>query len=224
MPKPWIPTALLLATLAGAPARGSDPATAEDAPAGEYAVVALRRSSHVEGGPEPGAAGEWLGQRVSFGERLAWLDGVTCDGWTVRTMEDPPLRLDDPNLSDLAIAPVDAPTSAGDKRVNRALDILCDGRRVGSVIVVDRRVLVTHGPAGVVNAILERPLAEGQVRELQARLKDMKFYAGEATGELDAATLRSVSLYADDRGAEYAFHRPAITENLLDGLRVLPDE
>ena len=51
----------------------------------------------------------------------------------------------------------------------------------------------------------------------------MKFYEGKITGELDEATLGSVGFYAEYRGSAYRFFRTAITENLLDGLRVLDD-
>ena len=59
--------------------------------------------------------------------------------------------------------------------------------------------------------------------KLQNQLIDMKFYEGAATGELDEATARAVSSYAEYRGAEYRFYRAAITENLLDGLGVLTE-
>jgi hypothetical protein len=189
---------------------------------GEFVVVALRRASDVHGGPDPGRAAEWLGTTVSFDERLAWLGGVACERWTPRETTSPPVALADPNLSDLRIGPVGGPNSVGERRIDRAFDLFCGEKRVGSLLLVDRRVAVAPSANGLLNLILERPLTAEQIRRLQTQLKDMKFYSGEPTGRLDEATLRGVALYADYRGADYAFARPAITENLLDALGVVP--
>ena len=197
------------------------------APFGEYQVVALRSAGDVATMANPGSGMEWLDQRVSFGEgRLSWLGGQICKLWSVREAEFPVIMLEDPNLSDLAIPPLGSETSSGDKRVNVPVDLLCqdEGERIlGSFAIIDARVLVASVLNGTVNLILERPLTEQQVKKLQVQLKDMKFYEGKITGELDEATLGSVGFYAEYRGSAYRFFRTAITENLLDGLRVLDD-
>ena len=226
--------ALVLAFICAGCEAGPAPLTAEvplqleeliDAPFGEYQVIALRNASDVATTADPGAGAEWLEQRASFAEgQLTWLGGQTCELWSVREAEIPVITLEDPNLSDLAIPPVDSEASSGDKRVNMPVDLICqdDGEQIlGSFVIIDARVLVTSTSNSTVNLILEQPLTEEQVRKFQAQLKDMKFYEGEITGELDEATLRSVGSYAEYRGSAYRFFRTAITENLLDGLRVL---
>lgn len=198
------------------------PAEAEPGLAhGTYHVVALRRASGVIGGPEDPTAEGWLGRGVLIGERLRWIDGEGCDEWQATALDMAPLEIDDPNLSDLAIGPVDSPTSTGDARLGLSWQLECEGEHVGAVYQLDERVLVFASPSGLTNAILERPLDSDQIEALQRQLKDMKFYAGEATGDLDEATQRAVSAYADYRGADYQFQRAAITANLLDGLGIL---
>ncbi len=72
----------------------------------------------------PGRGKEWLDQRVSFGEgQLTWLGGETCELWSVREADFPVITLEDPNLSDLAIPPLDSIISSGDKRVNVPVDL-----------------------------------------------------------------------------------------------------
>ena len=217
---------LILSTYAASTALADDQ-NIVSAPFGEYQVVALRNASDVATTADPGAGIEWLDQRVSFGEgQLTWLGGQTCELWSVREADVPVITLEDPNLSDLAITPADSITSSGDKRINMPVDLICqdDGERIlGSLVIIDARVLVTSTPPGTVNLILEQPLTEEQIRKFQAQLKDMKFYGGEITGELDEATLRSAGFYAEYRGSAYRFFRTAITENLLDGLKVLAD-
>lgn len=213
-------------------AQAISPVLAEDqkgvtAPDGEYVAIALRRSSSVRGTPDPGVGSEWLAQRVSFSDRLVWLDGVTCNRWSVMGNDFPVIKPSDPNLSDLTIAPLDSRTSAGDRRVGKSAILICqDGGKkiIGNILIVDDRVLVASDPPWTVNVILEKPLRKDQVRKLQAQLKDMKFYSGEITGTIDVATRAAVSFYAEYRGAEYRFANAAITENLLDGLNVLDGE
>lgn len=218
--------ALIMATHATSAALADD-RDAVSAPSGEYRVVALRNASDVATTANPGAGTEWLDQRVSFGEgQLTWLGGETCELWSVREADFPVITLEDPNLSDLAMPPLDSITSSGDKRVNVPVDLVCqdDGEQIlGSFVIIDARVLVASAPPWSVNFILEHALTEDQVKKLQAQLKDMKFYGGEITGKLDEATLRSVGYYAEYRGSKYRFFRTAITENLLDGLGVLDD-
>lgn len=219
-------SALIMATHAPSTAL-ADERDAVPAPSGEYKVVALRNASDVATTANPGAGRKWLDQRVSFGEgQLTWLGGKTCELWSVREADSPVLTLEDPNLSDLAIPPVDSITSSGDKRVNVPVDLVCQDNgeeMLGSFVIIDARVLVASAPPWSVNFILEHPLTEDQVKKFQAQLKDMKFYDGEITGKLDEATLRSVGFYAEYRGSKYRFFRTAITENLLDGLGVLKD-
>ncbi len=203
-----------------APAR-ADSGGGVPAPFGEYIAVALRHSSDVAALAVPGAGAEFLGRHVRFGEDGAiWLDGRRCETWVVAESDSAVLTLDDPNLSDLAVPPV----ASDDKRINLAVELVCldaPERTLGYFVIVDSRVLVAPAPGSTVNVILERPLSAAEIRRLQTQLKSMKFYFGEITGALDAATVRSIGYYAEYRGAAYRFARPAITENLLDGLGVL---
>lgn len=197
------------------------------APFGEYRIVALRSASDVESTPTADAdIDDWIGRTVSFGETLQWINGSSCNNWFARKAEQPLLDLADPNLSDLGIEPLSPPAYHVFASA-QAIDLYCNdngSRPVGSLIWIDDRILVTHSPSGSTNVILEKPLSSRQVGRLQEQLKDMKFYHGEITGELDEATLRSVGFYAEYRGSEFRFFRTAITENLLDGLGVLDEK
>ena len=90
--------------------------------------------------------------------------------------------------------------------------------------MVDDRVLVASKSPWRLNVVLEKPLREDQLRKLQVQLRDMKFYSGGITGAMDKPTRAAVSSYADYRGAKYRFANTAITENLLDGLKVLDEK
>jgi len=194
------------------------------APYGEYQIVALRNASDVATTAAPNAGVEWLGQRVSFREgQLNWLGGKSCTLWSVRESRSSMITLYDPNLSDLAVPPLDSVISSGDKRVNIPVELICQDngeQTLGRFVIIDARVLIASAPPWTVNYILERPLTQKQVKKLQVKLKDMKFYKEKITGKLDKATLRSVGLYAEYRGSKYRFFRTVITENLLDGLGV----
>ena len=190
-------------------------------PQGSYVVVDLRRSSTVSGRVEDPTAANLLGQNVVFGDQLEWIDGQSCDAWDVVGVDEPAIDISDPILSDLTISPLDSPTSNGDARQNVSIQIMCDASEIGLVFMLDSRVLVISSSSGLTYAILEKPLRQDQVTKLQLQLIDMKFYEGEATGELDGPTQAAVSAYAEYRGAKYRFHRAAITENLLDGLGII---
>lgn len=186
---------------------------------GSYVIVALRRASYIEGAAVTDGSVAWIGTEVSFGEPLVWVYGIVCRDWRVEPIRHAGIFLDDATLSDLTIGPLEPPEEPLPEA--RPLRLYCDGGRLADILRIDDRVIVIPSDTGVMNAILEKPLSAGQIRRLQARLKDMNFYPGELTGEIDEATRNAVSNYADHRGAGYVFHRAALTENLLDGLDVL---
>ncbi len=198
---------------------------AMERPAGDFAVIDLRRAGDVSGGPRDDSAPEAPGATVRFGETLVWWDGSRCENWSVMDIEHPPVNLADPILSDTQVGPVDGPRTVGDRRRNRHVEISCGGKPFAAFTEVDRRVLIAPSPSGLTYLIMERPLPAGEVRRFQAQLRTMKFLEREPSGIWDDAGLAAVSAYADHRGAEYSFNRAAITENLLDGLGILaPDE
>ncbi len=187
-------------------------------PHGRYVLVAVRRASFVESTPDTDSNAFRPGDTVDFGDTLSWLDGVICNDWHMTEVADEAIRLDDPNLSDLAIG--SAEPSAETRGQPRTLRVQCDGGRLVDIVQIDARVLVVSSPAGALNAILEKPLQTGQVRGLQEKLSDLTYYTGAITGVMDAATRTALARYAEFRGAGYVFHRAALTENLLAGLSV----
>ena len=229
-----VPAALILSALgvAAAPLAGSAD-TAVQAPEvtrrpgppdGDFTIITARRAGDVAGGPiEPAAAGR-IGKTVSFGQRLTWWDGTSCAKWSAAARDDRVLPLDDPNLSDTQVPPVDGPVSAGDRRLNAGWTIRCDGKPLGVLLQVDRRVLVIPSPSGITNLVLEKPLPPDEIRAFQKHLKGMKFYAGEPAAGWDDKSLGAVASYAEYRGAKARFARTAITENLLDGLQILASQ
>jgi len=208
------------AALFAAPPATAEPRTPVAAPDGDYVVVALRRSSFVEGAAEADSGAFRIGARVAFGDTLHWLDGTICRTWRAEAAGESVIRVDDPNLSDLTVAPLGEPRGHAPASV-QPYRLYCDGARLAGVVAVDGRVFVTHSPSGTVNAVLEKPLTEPQVRRLQAALRERQFHTGPVTGVMDEATRQAVSRYADHRGARYVFRHAAITEALLDGLCVL---
>ena len=195
-------------------------------PDGDYVAISIRTATTVAAPMPDGPIREdsYLGHAVSFGDTIEWFEGATCEDFRTEVMDFMPLDIDDPILSDLQVPAIDGPVSAGDRRLNVPIMVFCDGERMIDFVMVDRRVLVMGSANGAVHVVLEKPLQSGQIERFQEQLKDMKFYHGEITGVLDAATRRGASFYASYRGAAYPFETPGITENLLDGLRVLRDE
>ena len=190
----------------------------------EYEVVALRRASDVAGGPEDASAQGFLGRTLTIGPTLTWLDGRDCGDWSLRDADGPVVFLGDPLLSDTQVGPPNGDPPWPDHRVNASLEVLCEDEVLGALLRVDNRVLVMPSASGLTNMVLERALDKGQVRTLQSQLKSMKFYDGEASGRLDRETRRAAAFYAQYLGADYAFEGAAITENLLEGLRILTEE
>jgi hypothetical protein len=224
-----LPLALLLAGFgvcsAGAQEPAGDPEpetiTAPSPPSGDFTVITMRRASDVAGGPIEQDAAQRIGQTVSFGETLTWWDGRTCESWAAEPMDQQVLPLDDPLLSDTQVPPLDGPISAGDRRQNTGWSLTCEGEALGVLLQVDDRVLIAPTRSGVTNIILERPLTPDEILAFQKQLKDMKFFTGEPSATWDEASLAGLASYAEYRGAKYRFARTAITENLLDGLRIL---
>lgn len=188
---------------------------------GDFTVVAIRRASDVAGGPNDGSAENLMGRTAHFGETLQWVDGFECADWSMSETVEPVITVDDPLLSDTQVAPLDGPQSSGDKRQNKNIELLCDGRFIAALLQVDQRILVWSTASGLSNVILERPLAPQQIEAFQRELKSIKFFSGDPATEWDEVSLRSMALYAQYRGAAYTFNRAAITENLMDGLGIL---
>lgn len=188
---------------------------------GSYERVATRRASDVLGGPQDPSVDKLLVSDASFGKMLQWIDGTTCDNWSTEVLDIVPLSIEDPNLSDTQVPPNDPPVTVGDMRQNIGYRISCGEDVVGLLVKVDERVLVTASPSGLTNIILERALSDEEVLTFQQELKSMKFLGGEPGTAWTEESMGAASSYAEYRGAAYRFVRPAITENLLDGLGVL---
>jgi hypothetical protein len=194
--------------------------------AGEYIIVDARRASDVAA-PAQLDYNAPIGASVRFTYQGIEMQGASCDEWTVTRSDDPVVFVDsDPNLTDLNLGPTDSPITSGDQREHQGYVAICEEEDVFRFHKVDDRVLVVPAANSSINLILERPLSELQVKAYQVQLKSMKFYDGALTGVLDAATLRASRRWYEDRARldeETPIPaRPAITENLLDALNVLP--
>ncbi len=207
-------TLFLTLSLAATSAAQPVAAASDAGPAGVYEVVALRRASDVASGPGDAAADMALGRRARFGGNAEWIDGTTCKAWSLEPLADPALSADDPNLSDIELAPA----GIADARENRSLRLMCDGRELTTLLQVDARVLVVPSASGSTNLVLERTPDARETAALQARLKAQGLLENATDGVMDAATRRALALYADDLGAAFAFERGVATENLLAAL------
>jgi hypothetical protein len=189
-------------------------------PSGDFVIVDIRRASDVAGPPEDKSLTWEIGQKLSVGDELIWPDGRTCLSWHATRLNEPVVNLEDPLLSDTQIGPLDSTQSSGDFLVNRMLALRCKSEEM-IVLQVDRRVLVASSPSGQSYIIFEKPLRREQVEALQKKLHSMKFMEGYPSGEWADSAQAALSSYAAYRGATFNFHRPAITQNLLDGLDVV---
>ena len=194
-------------------------ASAPPDPSGRYEVVAVRASSEVAGtleamrDPDLNAL---IGRRMTFGRRVAWYDGRSCTSGRTRPSEEGWPHLAEPNLSDLQLAP-----GATDHRLNRAMVIDCGGRAHGEItpfLMLDDRVLVMPSRNGVAYVVLERPLDRSQARAVERGLAAAGFDPGPVDGRIDGRTRRAAALFAEARGAAYAFQHGVFTENLVAAL------
>lgn len=199
--------AVVLAALS-APLAAAEPVELE----GEYAVVALRRAADAAGGPGDDGAKDALGKRVYFGDALEWLDGTTCDAWSATVRGEPVMALDDPNLSDIQLAP----DGIEDARLNRSLTLACGAREVASVLQVDRRVLVVRSPSGLTHLVLERVPRLAEIDTAIEGLTGLGLFAETAGAtDMDTGWRRALAVHAAQLGARYAFARGVLTENLF---------
>lgn len=192
--------------------------------AGDYVIVGARRASDVSAPLQPGLELP-IGQSIRFGVGMIEMAGASCDDWSVIPTGEPGVPLNDPNLADLTLGPADSPATRGDQQEHAGYRVVCEGEEVFTFHKVDDRVLVMPFANSSVNLILEKPLTRLQVRTYQLRLKSMKFYSGSLTGTLDEATLRASRRWYEERARPAADEpipaRPAITENLLDTLKIV---
>ncbi len=191
-------------------------------PDGDYVAIAIRSATTVAAPLSATTVEEagYLGRRAKFGDGVHWLDRSECESVSYNAADFVPLDLEDPVLSDLAI-PANDGVSVGDRSLVQPLEVRCGDDLLVHLVMIDRRVLVVPSANGALHIILEKPLSRLQVAKLQRQLKDMKFYDGEITGEMNPEVRRQLGGYAEYRGAAYRFVNVAITENLLDGLGVL---
>ena len=209
---------LLLALSIGQVANAAEVAV----PWGAYQVVATRSASDVASTEGTDANLAWMGQVIHFDKKLQWLDGEVCEMWTAQEVDNGGPNLSDPILSDLSLQPSD--TTSVNLSINMPVDLIClaDGARtLARLTLVDSRTLVMASPSGARYFILERGLKLAEIEVMQQALADMDLYSGEVSGTLDKDTLAALSAYAERRGADYRFMRPAITETLLDGLGIV---
>ena len=220
-------TQLAAATLSLVPGLVAGEGAAIPAPFGEYRVVAARAASNVASTASTQFGQDWIGRSVAFGEgMLTWLDGEKCTLWSVRDAGSPVFFLDDPNLSDVNLGPLDFGSETLDARLNVPVELICndlDEQIMAHFVIVDRRVLLVPSTSGDTYYVLEIPLNSDQIMRLQVQLEGMKFYTGAINGVLDEASILSLGFYAEYRGSAYRFHRTVITENLLDRLGVLAE-
>ncbi len=193
---------------------------------GTYTVATMRNASDVASTANPMMAEETtIGQEIIFtDEGGLQMEGMGCDHWKIFASTSDVINTKDPMLADIHVPPTDSPLSSGDQRIEKNFLYTCEGESVVQVYQVDDRVLVLPWNNSSRYLIAEPLLSKKQIRTLQSQLKDMKFHHFEPTGILDTDTLEALASWAGYRlkdSEAYRFQRTAITENLLDTLRVL---
>lgn len=200
---------------------GRAPALSDTTPflAGAYFVVAARPVSAAAGDPVDDITDAAIGSVVVFSNSLKWLDSTQCEEWSTEDATDGPVvNIDNPLLSDLQVGREGRRGSFGQPTTTTGWTLSCGDNYVGAVQMIDARVLVVPSPSGLTNLILERPLGEDTIRNVQGRLIALGLYEGEETGVLDDATRRAIAFRAFDLGADYAFAAGILTYGLLRDL------
>ncbi len=193
---------------------------------GQYQVIGVRSASFVASIAPPELAPEDspIGKTIGFDRTGLIIEGMDCERWVAEAVSVPADMLNDPMLRDLRLASLGDENSDGDARLSRAYDLSCEGEHFALAYQTGPRTMALTWDNSSAYLILEAPLTAPQISMFQAELKSMKFYAGEATGVLDEATLEGARWYyayrlRDDEAAIPG--RVALTANLLDGLGVL---
>ncbi len=184
---------------------------------GRYSFIGFRQASDVAHKTNTELSA-FVGKTVVFGDRLTWLGGRICASWGLSPSPTATVNFSDPILSDTQIGPVEGMRSQGDKVLNMSFDLRCNDRPIARLAVVDRRVFAVATDKGEGYALFEKVLPPQDIRRVQEKLIGKKYFSGPASESWDDRRLAGLAAYADDLGAAYRFRRPAITENLLDGL------
>lgn len=197
-----------------------------DAFAGKYVVVSVRNNSFVAAPLDPAIleTASPIGKSIEFDTRGVLLEGIGCDSWQAKPISSPVDFSTDTMLADLRLPPADSPKSDGDRRVLKYYRITCEGEVFADIYQADNRVLAMSWANSRMYLILERPLSTLQVKKLQSALKLLKFYSGSRNGQFDAMTKSAVRdwyAYRQTNPEIPVPKRPAITENLLDTLKVI---
>lgn len=189
-------------------------------PAGKYEVVGVRRASDVAvtlASQDDDRLRRLVGTHTSIGGSNRWYDDRLCpQSLKLAGAAGSVVNLDDPNLSDLKVVP--GPTDA---RVNRSLSTDCGARPISSiahVVQIDGRVLVERALNSTAYVIMEAPLDLATARRVEDGLARAGFDPGPVDGTIDERTRRAVALYANAKGAAFAFDRGVITNNVLTAL------
>lgn len=193
---------------------------------GKYVVVSVRRNSFVASTAPviPSGENSPIGKTVEFDAEGIAIDGISCDAWKADSITTPVDFADDPILSDLRLPPTDSPITDGDRRLAKSYRISCEGEAFTTLYQADSRVLALSWANSSLYLVLERRLSSEQIRKLQLALKLLKFYSGTANGQFDEATgnaVRTWYAYRQTNKDAAIPKRPAITENLLDTMKVL---
>ena len=192
-------------------------------PVGRYVIVAIRSASDVAAPLGTAPRTDIITQAFTFTVDGVSTDGLGCDQWAVERVNSG-ISFNDSILADTLIGPMDSAISVGDKRILDHWRYTCEGEHFLTLTQIDRRVLVILWNNSAQYLIAEKPLSQAEVTRLQEELKTMKFYNGVITGKIDEATVSSLGFWAGYRARPtqtFRFARTAITENLLDALRVL---
>jgi len=197
-------------------------------PEGRYDLIGVRAASGVAAPlPAPGASRWPRGNGIQFDRTLLWHDGTQCRDWRLEPLSAAPLDPSDPLLSDVQLPPIGP--NAADHRQNKSFRVICKTGSLGTLLLVDSRLIVLPAPNGARHAVFEKPLSATQADRLQEALTEAG-YAPQSTAATDATLdegadkpdttvppdLRAaIARFAADHGAAYVFYSPAISLNLM---------
>jgi hypothetical protein len=188
------------------------------APQGAFEIISLRRASDVASPAPTPSSTEPLGQIITLTDARLSLAGMDCENWKISPID---LAIDpqEPNLSDLFVAPINATHSDGNALILQSWSYQCESAEHFEITQIDPRNIVMPINNSADYAIASLPLSLAETHAIQEFLADTKFYSGPINDMLSDDFYESLARWMEYRSAPWPtvrFKRTAITHNLMD--------
>ena len=188
---------------------------------GSYDVVSVRAANVVDM-PDMEISPEEtpFGAHIDFTRDGPVIANITCECWQATDVTVSPTFAGEPQLLDIRLQASGPPRAIDGAPATR---ITCNDEELAVAYRADDRVITLSWETSSATLLLEKPLPESAIRDLQSALKTKGTYTGEPTGVLDQPTIDAVHAYMlrlEDIEASELPARPVITRALLGRLGV----